>query len=92
MIKSFRHKGLKVFFETGSTRGINPQHANKLKRQLSKLDEATKPESMNIPGWDIHPLHGDLKEQWSVKVSGNWRITFMFENGDPVLLDYQDYH
>ena len=92
MIKSFRHKGLKVFFETGSTRGINPQHANKLKRQLSKLDEATKPESMNIPGWDIHPLHGDLKEHWSVKVSGNWRITFMFENGDPVLLDYQDYH
>ena len=92
MIKSFRHKGLKVFFETGSTRGINPQHANKLKRQLSKLDEATKPESMNIPGWDIHPLYGDLKEHWSVKVSGNWRMTFMFENGDSVLVDYQDYH
>jgi len=92
MIKSFRHKGLKVFFETGSTKGINAQHANKLKRQLAVLNQARQTEDMNFPGWNLHPLHGDLKEHWSVKVSGNWRMTFMFENGDPVLVDYQDYH
>ena len=92
MIKSFRHKGLKAFFNTGSTKGINPQHNNKLKRQLSVLDRATQTRDMNIPGWDLHPLSGKLSNHWSVKVNGNWRITFMFEGNDPVLVDYQDYH
>jgi len=92
MIKSFRHKGLKTFYSTGSTKGINPQHANKIKRQLAALDRAIQPKDMNIPGWNLHELSGDLTQHWSVKVNGNWRITFAFEYGEPVLLDYQDYH
>ncbi len=92
MIKSFKHKGLKTFFNTGSTKGINPKHANKIRRQLAVLDRAIQPEDMNLPGWDLHPLSGNLSGHWSVKVNGNWRITFMFENNDPVLGDYQDYH
>ncbi|PCJ45352.1 MAG: peptidase [Gammaproteobacteria bacterium] len=92
MIKSFRHKALKSFFNTGSTKGINPQHAEKIKRQLSALDRAIQPEDMNIPGWQLHPLAGKLADHWSVKVNGNWRITFMFEGSEPILVDYQDYH
>ncbi len=92
MIKSFRHKALKSFFNTGSTKGINPQHVDKIKRQLSVLDRAIQPEDMNIPGWQLHSLAGKLAGHWSVKVNGNWRITFMFEGSNPVLVDYQDYH
>ncbi len=92
MIKSFRHKGLKAFYNTGSTKGINPQHANKIKRLLSALDRAIQPKDMNMPGWDLHPLSGKLANHWSVKVNGNWRITFKFEGSAPVLVDYQDYH
>ncbi len=92
MIKSFRHKGLKVFFEMGSTKGINSQHANKIKRQLAVLNRAIKPEDVNIPGWSLHPLSGDLNGHWSIKVSGNWRITFTFVGTDTELVDYQDYH
>jgi len=92
MIKSSRHKGLKVFYETSSTKGINPQHASKIKRQLAALDRAVQPEDMNMPGWILHQLSGNLAGHWSVKVSGNWRITFTFEDNEPVLVDYQDYH
>ncbi len=92
MIKSFTHKALKSFFNSGSTKGINPQHANKIKRQLAALDRAIQPEDMNMPGWQLHSLSGKLAGHWSVKVNGNWRITFMFEGSDPVLVDYQDYH
>lgn len=92
MIKNFRHKGLKVFFEKGSTKGINPQHAGKIQRQLGKLNEANSPESMNVPGWKLHQLSGSLAGHWSVKVNGNWRIIFMFEGCEPVLVDYLDYH
>ncbi len=92
MIKTFRHKGLQAFFETGSKAGINPQHAPKLNRQLARLDEAKAPEDMNLPGWKLHPLAHDLAGHWSVWVNGNWRMTFTFENGDAVLVDYQDYH
>ena len=92
MIISFRHKGLKIFFETGSTRGINAQHANKIKRQLTVLNRAVYPTDMNLPGWNLHPLSGILENHWSVKVNGNWRITFVFEGNNPALVDYQDYH
>ncbi|MES9870894.1 MAG: type II toxin-antitoxin system RelE/ParE family toxin [Sedimenticola sp.] len=92
MIKSFRHKGIKRFFETGSKSGIRATHANKLSRQLKLLDRAEQPEDMNIPGWILHSLSGDLGGHWSVKVNGNWRLTFTFEDGDAVLVDYQDYH
>lgn len=92
MIKSFQHKGLEQFYERGSTRGIQASHVPKLRRQLARLDAAALPQDMNIPGWDLHPLKGDLKGHWSVKVNGNWRLTFMFDDGDAVLVNYQDYH
>ncbi len=92
MIKSFRHKGVEQFFRTETRRGIQANHAPKLKRQLAVLDSATQPEDMNLPGWRLHPLTHSLKEHWAVTVSGNWRLTFKFEDGDAVLVDYQDYH
>jgi proteic killer suppression protein len=92
MIKSFRHKGLKQFYENGSMRGIQAGHAPKLRRQLARLEVAEVPQDMNIPGWDLHPLKGTLKGHWSVKVNGNWRLTYAFDDGDVVLVDYQDYH
>lgn len=92
MLKSFRHRGLKAFFETGSKAGIQPSHAPRLARQLKHLDRATRPDDMNIPGWRLHPLTGELKGQWSVWVNGNWRLAFAFEGEDAILVDYQDYH
>ena len=92
MIKSFEHKGLQAFFETESKAGIQPAHAPKLKRQLARLNVATKPEDMNVPGWRLHPLKGQLAGHYSVEVNGNWRMTFRFDDGDAVLVDYQDYH
>lgn len=92
MIKNFRHKGLQAFFETGSKAGIQAQHAQKLARMLARLDVAQSADDMSIPGWRLHALSGNLNGHWSVWVNGNWRMTFMFEDGDAVLVDYQDYH
>lgn len=92
MIKSFRHKGLQAFYNTGSTRGIQVAHASKIKRILQMLDAATEPGGMDIPGFRLHPLKGKLKGHWSVFVNGNWRITFRFAGTDAELVDYQDYH
>jgi proteic killer suppression protein len=96
MIKSFRHKGIETFFETGSTVGIQAKHAEKLRIQLSALAQAKKPEDMSAPGWGLHPLHNKgkvkLKGHFSITVSGNWRLTFTFDGEDAVLVDYMDYH
>lgn len=92
MIKTFRHKGLQVFFETGRKVGIQPSHAPRLKRQLRRLAEAGSASDMNIPGWKLHPLSGDMVGHYSVWVNANWRVTFTFEGTDAVLVDYQDYH
>ncbi|HAG75957.1 MAG TPA: type II toxin-antitoxin system RelE/ParE family toxin [Rubrivivax sp.] len=92
MIKSFEHKGLQAFFETGSKAGIQPHHAPKLARLLARLHAAKVPEDMNVPGWRLHPLVGSLAGHYSVFVNGNWRLTFRFDCGDAVLVDYQDYH
>lgn len=92
MIKSFEHKGLQAFFETGSKAGIQPHHAPKLARQLARLHAAKASEDMNLPGWRLHSLQGDLAGHFSVTVNGNWRLTFRFDGGDAVLVDYQDYH
>ena len=92
MIKSFEHKGLQAFFEKGSKAGIQPHHAPRLSRQLVRLDVAKVPEDMNVPGWRLHGLSGNLAGHYSVTVNGNWRMTFTFEDGDAVLVDYQDYH
>ena len=92
MIKSFRHKGLESFFHSGSKAGIQPAHAKRLRLQLGKLDAATMPEDMNLPGWKWHPLTGELAGHWAVWVDKNWRLTFTFEGENAVLVDYQDYH
>jgi toxin HigB-1 len=92
VIKSFRHKGVEQFFRTGSKRGIQAKHADRLRVQLFALDNARVPTDMNAPGWRLHPLHGELAGHWSVDVSGNWRLTFAFEGEDAILVDYQDYH
>ncbi len=92
MIKSFEHKGLQAFFETGNKAGIQPHHAPKLARLLARLHAAKVPEDMNVPGWRLHPLVGSLAGHYSVFVNGNWRLTFRFDGGDAVLVDYQDYH
>ena len=92
MIKRFRHKGLRDFFETGSKAGIQAAHSKRLRLQLARLDAATSPADMNLPGWDFHPLRGNLKDHFAVTVNGNWRMTFAFEGEDAVLVDYRDYH
>ena len=91
MIRSFQHKGLKVFYETGSTRGIRADHAKRLKRILAVLDQAQQPEDADLPGYRLHLLKGDMAEFWSVSVSGNWRVTFRFMQ-DVELVNYLDYH
>ena len=92
MIKSFKHKGLEAFFAVGSKAGIQPHHAAKLSRQLLRLDVAKSPADMNIAGWKLHSLEGALTGHYAVSVNGNWRMTFMFEDENAVLVDYQDYH
>jgi proteic killer suppression protein len=92
VIRSFRHKGIERFFRTGSAAGIPAAHAARLGRQLTALNAAKGPADMNLAGWGLHPLRGRLADHWSVKVSGNWRLTFAFEDGDAVLADFQDYH
>ena len=92
MIKSFRHKGLEDFFRTGSKAGIQPAHAKRLRLQLAALDAAIDSQGMNLPGWKLHELAGDLAGHCAVSVSGNWRLTFKFEDQDAVLVNYQDYH
>ena len=92
MIKSFRHKGLQRYFETGSKAGIQASHASKLRLQLAALDQAMKPEDLSAPSWGLHPLKGDKKGHWALTVSGNWRMTFFFEKTDVILVDYLDYH
>jgi proteic killer suppression protein len=92
MVKSFRHAGIERFFRTGSKAGIQPAHAAKLSIQLYALDGAKSPADMNTPGWRLHPLKGDMEGHWSIRVNGNWRLTFRFEEEDAILVDYQDYH
>jgi antitoxin HigA-1 len=92
MIKSFKHKGIKVFFETGSKAGIQPHHAKKLRLMLTLLDNARLAEDMNVSSWNLHLLTGNLLEHYSVSVNGNWRMTFKFEGENAILVDYQDCH
>lgn len=92
MIKSFRHKGLKDYWETGNTKGIPAQLAKKIDSRLAIIDDAKEIEDINYPGFDLHELKGDRKGTWAVKVSGNWRITFKFIDGDAYDLNLEDYH
>ena len=92
MITGFRHKGLRAFFETGSDRGVRPEHAKRLRLILARLHASQTPRDMNLPGLGLHTLKGKLKGHHAVSVSGNWRITFRFEGPDSVDVDYLDYH
>ncbi len=92
MIRNFAHKGLEVFFRSGSKAGIRADHANRLRVQLGVLDNATQPGDLDVPGWRLHPLKGHLKDHWAVTVNGNWRLTFRFVGTDAELVNYQDYH
>ena len=92
MVKSFKHKGLQALYEVGSKKGVVPDHAAKLARILDRLDAAINPQDMNLPGYFLHQLSGKDKGAWSIRVSGNWRVTFMFEGEDAVSVNYEDYH
>ena len=92
MIKSFKHKGLEKFYERGSTRGIQANHAKKLRMQLAALESAHSIDDMDIPGYRLHQLTGDRKGIWTITVNANWRLTFEFEDGNVYILNYEDYH
>ena len=92
MIKGFKHKGLEKFFIKGSLSGIQPNHAQRLNDRLAFLDTATCIEDMDRLGYRLHELEGKLKGRFAINVSGNWRITFEFEDGDAYIVNYEDYH
>jgi proteic killer suppression protein len=83
---------LEKFFATGSRAGISAAHANRLRLILGRLNASTSPRDMNLPGLYLHELKGDRQGAWSVRVSGNWRVTFEFDGPDAVNVDYEDYH
>ncbi len=92
MIKSFKHKGLRLFYETGSTKGIQSAHANKLRLILGALDTAKTIDVLNIPAFRLHKLKGEMQNLYSITVQANWRVTFEFKDEDVYIVDYQDYH
>lgn len=92
MIRTFKHRGLKRLYESDNSRGVLSQYVPKIRRIIFALDNATDIKDMDLPGFRIHPLSGNLKEFWSVTVSGNWRIIFRFKNSDVFDVDLVDYH
>jgi toxin HigB-1 len=92
VISSFRHRGLERFFSTGSKAGVRPEHAERLRLVLGRLAAAVSAQDMDLPGLRLHKLKGRLKGRWSVTISGNWRVTFVFLGKDAVQVDYEDYH
>lgn len=92
MIESFQHKGLRLFFEDDNPSKLQAHHVEKIRRILYRLDEAETIDDLNVVGWALHPLSGKYKGFWAVKVNGNWRIIFRFENGNAYDIDYLDYH
>ncbi len=92
MIASFKHRGLEQFFESGTTRGIQAKHVNRIRMILARLNAATSPQDMNLPGLALHELMGQRKGTWSVRVSRNWRITFTFDGVDAQDVNLEDYH
>jgi toxin HigB-1 len=92
VIQSFRHKGLRRFYESGSAAGIQPKHVKRLRLLLVALDTAHVIDDMDVPGFNLHPLKGQGKGRWSIWVNGNWRVTFEFRDGHTYVLDYEDYH
>ena len=92
MIMSFRHKGLRKLHETGNASGVLATHKTRLRMQLTALNTAMTIDDMNISGFRLHPLKGEMKGRWAISVNGNWRLTFEFKDGNVFILDYEDYH
>jgi proteic killer suppression protein len=92
MIQNVRHKGLKQLFESGISAGVNPQHVSRLRGILALLETAETIDDMDLAGLNLHELKGERKGTWSVKVSGNWRVTFKIKQGDVIDVNYEDYH
>jgi len=92
MIQSFSHKGLEDFFYDGTKKGIQPKHAGKREEILDRLNQARETRDMNFPGSGLHLLLPKQESRWAVKVSGNWRITFVFREGHAFGVNYEDYH
>lgn len=94
MIVSFKHKGLERFFLKGDSSKLNQSHVPKIRKILAQLNAAQQIKDMDVPGWELHPLKGNLRDHWSVKVNGNYRIIFVFEGQRVEVLDidYLDYH
>ena len=92
MIASFRHKGLEAFVCDDTKRGIHPNHASRLSDIIDVLDAATNIQDINFPGSGLHQLQPRQDNRWAIKVSGNWRVTFRFEDGNVYEVDYEDYH
>lgn len=92
MITGFRHKGLKLLYENGDRRRIRPDQVDRVSRILARLDAATEPRDLDLPGYRLHPLKGGLAGSWAVSVSGNWRIVFRFDGANACEVDLVDYH
>jgi len=92
MIRSFKHKGLERFFLKGTKSGIQVKHAAKLRLILGRLNASVTPKDMDLPGLYLHQLSGKRSEIWSVRASGNWRVTFRFVESDAEIVNYEDYH
>lgn len=92
MIRSFKHKGLERFFLKGTKSGIQAKHASRLRLILGRLNASVNAQDMNLPALYLHSLKGDKGDIWSVRVSGNWRVTFRFVKGDAEIVNYEDYH
>jgi len=92
MIQNFRHRGLRRLYERGERRHLPPDQVDKIERILARLDEATEVSNMDLPGFRLHPLRGDLAGFWAVTVRANWRIIFRFESGHAHDVDLVDYH
>ena len=92
MIRSFRHKGLERFFLRGAKSGIQAKHASRLRLILGRFHASVSPQDMNLPGLHLHQLSGEREGNWSVRVSGNWRVTFRFVDTGAEIVNYEDYH
>ena len=92
MIRTFRHKGLKRLYQRGDSSKLRADQAQRIALALADLDDASEPADLDLPGYRLHPLKGDLKGFWSILISANWRIIFRFEESDAYNVDLIDYH
>jgi len=92
MIRTFRHRGLKRLYERGDPSKVRADQAERITLALADLDDARRPQDLDLPGYRLHRLKGDLKGFWSIWISANWRIIFRFESGDAYDIDLIDYH